>query len=127
MKTGKLRAAWILSLLVAATPAWANWMKVDEDDDRAIYIDLAGIVKNGNLRKVWKLQDLKKEGSLGEKSSRSYWEVDCAMQSARLLENSLYSGPMASGKILASKGAGDWHNIEPRSVGEIIFRFACAP
>src|SRR5271167_1100952 len=122
MKTGKLRAAWILSLLVAATPAWASWMKVDEDDDRAIYIDLTEIGKNDNLRKAWKLQDLKKEGSQGEKSSRSYWEFDCAMQRARLLESSLYSGAMASGKILASKGAGDWHNVEPRSVGEIIFR-----
>jgi hypothetical protein len=123
----KIRPFLLLSLLIAAAPAWGNWMKVDEDDDRAIYIDLAEVKKTENLRIVWKLQDLKKKGPLGEKSTRSRWEFDCAIQSGRPLENFLYSGAMASGKVLASKGAGDWRSVESRSVGEIIFRFVCAP
>lgn len=53
----------VLIVLVAA-PAWAVWMKVWESkiSGTITYFDPDTIHKDGNLRRVWVLQDLKTRG-----------------------------------------------------------------
>ena len=56
------KKAVVLSLMLLATsPAWAEWVKVYETSNGdTFYIEPATIRKDGNLRKVWVLISLKK-------------------------------------------------------------------
>ncbi len=99
----------ILCLLALVTaPAWAEWVEVSKDDDTTYYINVATISKNGNIRKVWVVNDLK-EADQGVMSRRALIEHDCKDKRYRLLSISAHSGPMLGGKMLASSDKpGNW-------------------
>jgi hypothetical protein len=51
--------------------AWAEWLKVAENDSADYYIDPATIRKDGNLRKVWDMYNTKEPGKGGALSIRA--------------------------------------------------------
>jgi len=53
----------MLFLAILITPVQAEWEKISENNDLINYIDKSTIKKDGNLRKIWRLTDLKKERS----------------------------------------------------------------
>lgn len=118
----------IAMVLLATGSAWAEWVKVGETDDANIYIDPASIRKDGNLRRVWQIQDLKqrdKEG--GEMSRRVRKEYDCKQERHRNLSFSTHSEPMAGGKTLVSGGEETkWRDTPPDSAAEAIQKLVCA-
>lgn len=116
-------------LYLVAAPAWAEWVKVAASDTSTFYIDPASIRKNGNLRKVWGITDLKQRDSVdGEMSRRSRGEYDCKEERYRILAFSFHSEPMARGETLRSKDdVGTWHAIPPDSVSADILKIVCAP
>jgi hypothetical protein len=122
-----MRVILTLLLMLAAAPAWAEWTKATEDDDAVHYTDPATLGKDGNLRTVGTLQDLKKKGPQGEMSRRANWEYDCAEKRGRLLSFSLHSGPMATGETLRSGSTPrELNYITPGSTGEALYKIACA-
>jgi len=118
----------LLATLVLTGSAWAEWVKVAENDIADYYIDPASIRKDGNLRKVWQIQNLKqqdKEG--GELSRRSRDEFDCKQERYRTLSVSEHSGPMASSTTLSSsEGPFRWREIPPGAIGETVLKIVCA-
>jgi len=126
-------AAW---LMLATTPAWAEWVAVGESDVSVVYVDLAdsGIShktssKDGNLTHAWVLQDWKARRRDGVLSHRTLAEFDCAESRSRTLSLAAYSGPMATGTILSfSDTSGNWmHLSAPGTVGASLLRFVCHP
>ncbi len=113
-------------LILAPAPAWAEWAKATEDADAVHYLDPATVSKDGHLRRVGTLQDLKKRGPQGEMSRRAQWEYDCAEKRGRLLSFSLHSGPMATGETLRSGSTPrELNYITPGSTGEVLYKIAC--
>ena len=114
-------------LLMLATPlAHADWTKATEDDEAVHYIDSATLAKDGNLRSIGTMQDLKRRGKQGEMSRQARWEYDCTQKRGRLLSFSLHSGPMATGQTLASGHTPrELTFITPGSTGEALYKIAC--
>ena len=118
----------LLTLILLITgPALAEWVRVAEDDNSSIYIDPATIRKDGNFRKAWELQDLKKRNKNGELSSRYRMEYDCKEERARILSFTTHSGSMAGGDILFSHNtAAYWVNSAPNTWSETLLTIVCA-
>ena len=114
-------------LMLATAPAWAEWVKVDETDEVLIYVDPATIRKDGNLRRIWEMQDLKARDSDGSLSRRALSEYDCKGKRLRLLSLSTHSGQMATGKIIITVSpSGKWDCAVPGTSGQTMLKFVCA-
>lgn len=123
-----MRIIWCFLLALVAAPAWAEWVKLGENDEMILYIDPGSIRKNGNLRKVWDIKDLKQRDEGGEMSTRTRNEYDCKEERRRTLSFSAHSEPMAGGETLSSKNYsdGEWRAIPPGSVSARILKIVCA-
>lgn len=116
-------------LFSVATPAWAGWMKVWESKTSGTitYFDSETIRKDGNLRRVWVLQELKTRGKNGEMSRRALWEYNCPEEQFRSLQISFHTDPMAKGaRLLTDTDPSDWQYIPPRTGGATLHKLVCA-
>lgn len=123
------RILFFITIAALCNPANADWVKVGEADDLTYYFDAAAIRRDGNLRRVWILQDFKERRSLGELSLRALSEYDCKKWAHRALDMSIHSGNMASGKVLSTMDVSDtskWQPIPPKTVSERILITACS-
>lgn len=119
---------WMLfpALVALAAPALAEWEKVSESESASYFIDRATLLSNGNLRRVWQLQNLKQRDRDGELSRRALVEYDCREVKNRTLSLSMHPEPMAGGKPLdAYSDPTSPRNIVPGSSGEVIYRLLC--
>lgn len=107
--------------------AGAEWVVYRENDEMVFYYDPATIRKDGNLRRVWGLQDLKQRNKDGYLSLRALTEFDCENERARTLSSSVHSGAMAGGKVLYTETTKtpQWNYIPPGTVAEVLFRRVC--
>jgi hypothetical protein len=120
-----MRFALTLSLILAAAPAWAEWVKVGRTDAAVHYVDPATLSKDGNLRRVWAMQDMIETSPEGVRSIRALQEYDCADESFRYLAVAAHSGPMARGEVLAEHELRDEWSEQPAgtkasAIGKIV-------
>ena len=116
----------LLALLLATGSAWAEWVKVGGNDGINIYIDPASIRKDGNLRRVWMIQDSKQRDKEGLMSMRMRREYDCKQERARFLFLSSHSEPMAGGTSNQEGVETRWNEIPPDTLEEDILKLVCA-
>jgi hypothetical protein len=122
-----MRLVLCLLLNLAAAPAWADWVKVIDNDVVVIYIDPATIRKDGNIRRVWELYDLKQRDRDGEMSRRVLYEYDCKEERYRFLSLSAHSEPMAGGRVLNTGSSPTaWDYVAPGTVAATKMQFVCA-
>ena len=117
----------ILMLMLAAmsTGAMAEWVKHIEIGQAVMYHDPATIRKDGNLRKVWEVQDLKQRTD-GAMSRRALVEYDCKEERYRILSISSHSDRMAGGYIIVSSDTtNDWEHVPPSSPAEALLKVVC--
>ena len=117
-----------LTMLLMAVPVEAqNWTEYSESDSAVNYIDLTTLRINGEMRRVWELQDLKTRHPDGEMSRRYLTETDCKEERYRILGNSEHPQPMAGGApLFSSQKPGEWRYIAPGTVTAIVLRLVCA-
>ncbi len=116
----------LVSLMMLASSAWAEWVFYAESDTGTSYYDPATIRKDGNMRRVWELQDLRKRHNDGEMSRRIRVEYDCKQERMRYLGHSEHSETMAGGKVLKIAGEStDWIGIAPGTVVERMLNLVC--
>jgi hypothetical protein len=130
-----MRTLLFSALLLAAAPAWAEWVKVTESVDTAYYVDLASIVRTGDLRRATVLQDRAGQESDGVRSRRVSYEIDCASERLKSLAATEYSESMAQGSVVKSwESESTWLYVAPRTGSNIpsrtpylpILRFVCS-
>ncbi len=125
-----MRIALTILLTLATAPAWAEWTKVGETAGSVHYLDAATISKDGNLRRVWEIQDLKAHLPTGEVSRRAMSEYDCTEQRFRTLSVTDFMGPMATGEILLTgrdpESFRNWHAIPQGTIAQLMLKFVCA-
>jgi hypothetical protein len=123
------RKSLLLPLLLLATgSAWAGWEEVATTDKATIYVDRATIRKDGNLRKMGLLQDLKKRTEVGALSRRIRSEYDCKGERRRILALSTHAESMAGGNTIKSFGEDPegWEAVPPGTITEELLKIACA-
>lgn len=87
----KMRFVLILFLGLAAAPALAQWVRVDDKDNAIHYIDRATLTRSGDMRRVWITQYVREKGPDGEISRRVLLEYDCAGRRFRYLSSAKHS------------------------------------
>ena len=112
-----MRLVLCLLLTLSTSLAWAEWVKVSVTDEHTTYIDPATIRKDGNLRKVWTIQDRKQRDKDGEMSRRTLIEYDCKEERYRVRSGTTHSDPMARGNTLYTRSGepGEWNDIPPET------------
>lgn len=122
-----MKKLFLVCLMMLAGSAWAEWVVFGESDTATSYFDPATIRKDGNMRRVWQLQDLRERGRGGEMSRRMRYEYDCKQERMRILGISGHSRSMAGGEILLTAGEdNNWEAIAPGTVAETMLEIACA-
>ena len=123
-----MRVVLALSLLLAAAPLRAEWLKVGETDAAVHYIDAATIRRDGNLRRVWTVQDMRDTDPAGVRSIRALEEYDCLTERFRYLSLTAHSAPMAGGEVVAAHILDDnWTARPPGTKPSAIEKIVCAP
>lgn len=113
--------------LFASTAVSAQWVNVGEGDGNNFYIDPNTIRRDGDLRKVWGVQDLKLRDRDGELSRRYREEYNCKEARKRFLSATTHSDSMASGNILVSTTEpSPWSEIRPNTLADEILKKVCA-
>jgi len=121
-----MRLAFAIVALAISAPAAAEWTKVHESEEGTSYVDPPTIRKEGATRQVWRLEDLRKAGSRGERSVRAMTQYDCAAERQRIVTFTLHAGPMAKGKLLARQDpSGDWIYVAPNTAAAAVMRYVC--
>lgn len=117
----------LVGLMMLAGSAWAEWVKYSETDRTTFYYDPATIRKDGHIRRVWQLEDLRMRHKDGEMSRRSRIEYDCKQERMRYLGLSEHSESMAGGQVLNTFGEDDkWREIPPETPLETMLKIVCA-
>jgi hypothetical protein len=119
--------AIFLALLLVSGTTWAEWVQVSTNEVLDGYIDPETIRTDGDLRRVWQMQNYKQRQSDLYFSFRSRIEYDCKQERRRVLSASGHSGPMAGGTTLERVGEqSTWRDIPPESLSEIVLKIVCA-
>ena len=125
----KLLLTLLVPLLLGTGSAWAEWVWVAGSDAVDKYIDPSTIRKDGNLVKVWEINNLKQRHKDGELSRRIRSEYDCNEELYRFLSFSEHSGPMANGTTLYaqdfSRKPDTWKQIPPETLVEKVLKRVC--
>ena len=123
----KLKNAIAAMLMLPSISAWSAWDAVYETKTAVHYIDPSTVQKDGQLRRVLTLQDLRQRGERGELSMRALMEYDCNAKRVRVVSAAAHRGQMATGDISArvSKPA-EWIPIANESSFNTTLRYVCA-
>jgi hypothetical protein len=130
-----MRAILYAVLMLAAAPAWADWVKVTETGGTAYYVDPASIGDHGGFRRVSVLQDHATQQPGGARSRQVSYDVDCGAERLRSVAVTEYTASMAQGKSAGSlESLSEWLYVAPRTGTNIasrtpyraILRFVCS-
>ena len=118
---------FLVMLTLLASSAWADWAKMGETDEGSFYIDTASMLREGHLRRVWELTDLKQRDEGGEMSRRTRVQYDCKRGRTQVLSISTHWEPMAAGATLLSVAReGLWKEVPPETAYAAAFKLLCA-
>lgn len=108
-----------------------DWVKVDEDNESAIYANVKSIRKNGEIVAIWAMSDYK---SIQTAQFGKFWsferlyEVDCKANQRRLISQLARADKMARGEVVWCDGvAYEWKAIRQGTMGETLRIVACGP
>ncbi len=111
----RLCRALSLVLLCAGVPLVAQaqaWTRLAENEQLTLYVNRNSIERDGNIRRVWEMQDLKQADPDGVQSRRYMNEYDCFNKMYRISQMTSYAGPKLSGKKLFEiEDPGYWRKI----------------
>ena len=123
-----MKKLFLVCLMMLAGSAWAEWVMYanSENEEATHYFDPATIRKDGNMRRVWTVSNLRERNIDGAMSYRMRNEYDCKRERHRLLAVSTHSEPMADGKVLITAGEYEWEEVAPGTISDKILNLVCA-
>ena len=122
-----MKTIFLAALILLASSAQADWAKMGETDEGSFYIDTASVLRDGHVRQVWELTDLKQRDEGGEMSRRIRVQYDCQRGRTQVLSISTHSEPMAAGATLLSVAReGLWKEVPPETAYAAAFKLLCA-
>lgn len=130
----KVHLPLLIALLLTSFHATAEWNAIDEE--KGVYYDAASLQPEGQLVKVWALQNYKKALPLGNKVTRSkkiFLENNCLNSQVRTLAFSFMTEEMGEGfpipgfPLISTSSFAKWRAVEPNSFDQILFNKVCRP
>jgi len=122
-----MKKLFLVCLMMLAGSAWAEWVMYGGEETSIFYYDPATVRKDGSMRRVWELQDLRKRRNNGVMSRRMRSEYDCKQEQYRILALTSHTEPMADGMPFGTAGEDNtWRAIAPDTIAETIFNIVCA-
>jgi len=122
-----MKKLFLVCLMMLAGSAWAKWVMYEGSEEATFYFDPATIRKDGNMRRVWSVSNLRERKIDGTMSYRMRNEYDCKQERHRLLSVSTHSEPMAGGKVLVTAGEYEWEEVAPMTISEKLLKMVCNP
>jgi hypothetical protein len=114
-------------LMLVILPARAEWVKASENPSGVYYFDPATVLKEGNLRRVWQMNDLKVRKKDGELSRFVQYEYDCKEDLRRIRFLSTHDGPMTTGKVIVGEtSTGSWNPVPSDTNASIVLKLVCS-
>ena len=112
-----------------AAPVCAEWLLVDRNDKAKVYVDSESISRNGDVVRVWVLDDLKTAQIRGFStflSTRAQEEHDCSKKRFRLVAIERFAGNMGTGNSIYKKsGESAWAPIPRETMAQSVWKFVC--
>lgn len=123
----------LLTLLLLAGQAMADWTPYEQDETSTSYLDRQSIVRTGSIVKVWFLFDNKTPQSLdgagkilGHSSTVSLFEFDCENNKFHVLQGAAYEGKMGQGAVkFSSNSPTPWEYVVPNSFQDKRLKLVC--
>ena len=114
-------------LAVGSTGAWAmSWTKLVETQTMTFYVNRNAIEHDGDVKRIWEMQDLKAADPEGVMSRRYQNEYDCKEKMHRIGRMTSFSGPRLSGKPMYDVPEwGYWRKIPPDGVFVVSYVMLC--
>ena len=122
---------WLAGVVVLAGTcsgaAWAmSWTRLVETQTMTFYVNRNAIEKEGDIRRIWEMQDLKAADPEGVMSRRYLNEYDCKEKMHRIGQMVSFSGPKLTGKPLFEVSEwGYWRKIPPDGVFVVAYVMLC--
>ena len=124
---------YLLSIFLLLTSsisyAQQNWQVIGTTDSAIAYLDFNTIKKIDKNLRVWTLYDFRQESLNGYfriNSYTDYSEFDCSQDRLRVLQQTMYSGKMASGTTKnIDTNTDKWLYVVPNTMNEEILKIVC--
>ncbi len=115
------------AMAVCSPAAWAmSWTKLVETQTMTFYVNKNAIEREGDVRRIWEMQDLKAADPEGVVSRRYLNEYDCKEKMHRIGQMTSFSGHKLSGKPLFNVTEwGYWRKIPPDGVFVVSYVMLC--
>ncbi len=115
-----------LALMLFTPLAGAEWTYVDGGEGYDRYIERETILRDGNLVRVWEVDDTDRPDQFGVQSLRSRTEYDCEARKYRIVYLSAHSDHMTNGSVIYSGQIdGEWKPVQEDTLGELSMDMAC--
>jgi len=112
----------------AAQPGEPPWEKIGETPVLTLFMDRSTVQRDGAIRRVIEMQDLKVPDPDGVLSRRYTNEYDCDNQMHRIGRMTSWSGPRLTGrKVFDLTEWGYWRKIPSNGLFTVGFRLLCPP
>ena len=130
-----MRTLALTLLLLAATSALANVVKVTEAAGTTYYVDSASVTGKDKVRRVAVIHDYATPEGDGVRSRRVVYDIDCAAERLRSVSVIEYSTPMSQGTSMRwAERESDWlyvtpmtgSSLPPRTPLRSIVKFVCS-
>ena len=118
-------------LVLSNGPAYAEWVAIGGNDQIGMttYVDPTTIRRNGNLVKIWQLNDFKTAQIVEDRSflsTKKQREFNCAEERTRILAATQFSGNMGNSKVVwVNSNEQKWEPVVPGSISQTLLEFAC--
>jgi len=129
------RLLTMIFLVLSSGVASAEWVALNEQYQspglRTVYVDRATMHRDGNLMTLWQLVDFRlSQGDRGGfrhiLSAKTQKQFSCADKRVRSLAYTEFSRHMGTGsRNVGTVGPGIWSSIEPDSINQALWEFAC--
>jgi hypothetical protein len=116
-----------LALALGTLPARADWVPIGASESSYEYLDLKTLRVNGDLRRIWVLDDLSAPDKDGDRSYRTLLEYDCRAERYRSLQGIFYAGSMATGRVTArTSQASVWRKVMEGTISATVMKAVCS-
>ena len=122
-----LAGAFALSLLWTSLPAQAfAWKRLVKTDTLTVYVDMSTLERDGDVRRIWEMQDLANPDPNGVRSRRYVNEIDCQQKYHRIGNMTSFSGPKLTGeRRFEVEDMGYWRKVPPDGTFAVTYVLLC--
>ena len=117
----------LFSTVMFSLPSYAKWTMFSEMFNRTYYVDFEGLRKYDEEVYFWFLVEAPTPNSLGQLSTKTYYQVNCRSFGLKALTWSIHKEPMGGG---IGEGSGkpdqDWTYPPTNSLNGELLREVCS-